>query len=172
MPVYNIGFSKQLLEAAKYVYYNDQSNPDATRTSLYLSLLSCEIALKAVLENCGFDPDTEIRKLSHNLLELKNKIVTSCEVEEDVKNVGRIWRPAHGFCGIPICAEDGSRSTVGNLLCGEEKGASKYPTEIRYGVTVVHYPPDALLKTAEALVDWVSIRWENMRRKADCLQPD
>ena len=50
---YNIEFSGKLIEAAKVLQDSDSSNKESNRATLYLSLLSCEISLKALLEKAG-----------------------------------------------------------------------------------------------------------------------
>lgn len=53
MPEFNLGFSQKLIEAAKAIKSNDLTDLEAKRTVLYLSLLSIEISLKAIMEKAG-----------------------------------------------------------------------------------------------------------------------
>ena len=53
MPEYNLEFSKNLIEAAGFVLQKGEVSVDAKRTILYLSLLSCEITMKALLEKAS-----------------------------------------------------------------------------------------------------------------------
>ena len=64
---FSLGFSERLIEAAES-FFNIQNNSadEVARAVLYLSLLSCEISLKALLEQAGF-PIKEIKKRSHDL---------------------------------------------------------------------------------------------------------
>ena len=60
MAEYDIAFGERLAETARIVAADGLEQLDAQRTVLYLSLLSVEITLKALLEHAGI-PVTEIR---------------------------------------------------------------------------------------------------------------
>lgn len=125
MPEYNLGFSKKLAETASLVAHDDVDSFDAIQTVVYLSLLACEIALKALLEKSGMH-ETQIRKFRHNLEALLCQ-VSRCEVAENI--LGHLtWVPAVRIRGIPIKFED-AESTVGELLTGEKKGALGHASE-------------------------------------------
>jgi hypothetical protein len=156
MTEYNLGFSKKLAETARLVVDEGDDSFYAVQTAIYLSLLSCEIALKAMLEKSGLPVD-KIRKHSHNLEALLNE-VSHCEVEVDIANGCLKWVPAARIRSIPIKSEE-SVSTVGKLLTGETQGASKYPNKIRYGSRFSSFPPDALVKTAYAVVNFAEAHW-------------
>lgn len=66
MPEYSIDFSENLIKAARFVLEYQVNSVDAKRTVLYLSLLSCEITMKALLERAG-KPVKMIKKRLHNL---------------------------------------------------------------------------------------------------------
>jgi hypothetical protein len=63
---YSIDFSENLIKAARFVLEDGADSVDAKRTVLYLSLLSCEITMKALLERAG-KPVKEIKKSWHDL---------------------------------------------------------------------------------------------------------
>jgi hypothetical protein len=65
---------------------------DAQRTVLYLSLLSVEITLKAMLEQAGI-PVSQIRAHSHHLAGLLSDL-GRCEVEVEVAPGARRYVPA------------------------------------------------------------------------------
>lgn len=152
MTEYSIGFSEKLVSAAQIVMDDStQDSIDAQRTVLYISLLSCEIALKALLERAG-KPVAEVKKCSHDFRKLL-ALFGECEVEEDIGNGFLKWVPAVRIRSITVDPTYGN-ATVGNLLEAENSGASTYPNEIRYGNSLKHYPPDLIVATACELVEW------------------
>jgi len=62
---YSLDFSQRLIEAARSFVGKDKINDETGRTVLYLSLLSCEISLKALLEQAGYTRE-ELKKRSHD----------------------------------------------------------------------------------------------------------
>jgi len=87
--------------------------------------------------------------------------MSHCEVEVDIANGRLKWVSASRIRSITIKSE-GAESTVGKILTAE--GASKYPTKIRYGCKYSHFPPDALVKTAYAVVDFAKKHWNKIRQ--------
>jgi hypothetical protein len=69
MPEYSLGFSQKLIDAAEMLKANGLSDVEAQRTVLYLSLLSIEISLKAIMEEAGVTTG-RLRSLSHNHMKL------------------------------------------------------------------------------------------------------
>ena len=161
MSEYNLGFSKKLAETARLVADEGVDSFDAVQTVIYLSLLSCEIALKAMLERSGL-PVGKIREHSHNLEALLGE-VSNCQVEVDIAGGHLRWVPTVRIRSIPIKSE-GAESTVGKLLSGETQGASKYPNQIRYGSRLSSFPPDALVDTAYAVADFAETHWNTIRQ--------
>ena len=163
MPEYNLGFSRKLVETARLVVDDGVDSFDAVQTVVYLSLLSCEISLKALLEQSGL-PVKQAKSHGHDLRALLGE-VDRCEVEVDIANGHLKWVPASRLRAITI-ESDGAESTVGKLLTGETQGASRYPNQIRYGSRFSHFPPDALVKTACAVVEFAEMHWDKVRRPA------
>ena len=161
MSEYNLGFSKKLAETARVVADDGADSFDAIQTIVYLSLLSCEIAIKALLEKSGL-PMNKIKSHWHNLEALLRE-VSRCEVEVDITAGHLKWVPAVRISSIPVMSE-GAESTVGKILSGETQGASKYPNQIRYGSGFLSFPPDALVKTAYAVVDFAEKHWDTIRQ--------
>ncbi|MBP1610215.1 MAG: hypothetical protein H6Q04_2450 [Acidobacteria bacterium] len=159
MAEYSIEFGKELIEAAQAIVDQGEDSEDAGRAILYLSLLACEIILKALLEKAG-RPISEMRKLSHDLSRLLDKLGL-CEVEEAIANRLMRWIPATGIRGKVIVPN--TTLTVGVLLEGERHGASRYPNEIRYGERIYHFPPVAALRGATILLDWAYEKWDRIR---------
>jgi hypothetical protein len=161
MAEYSIEFSKRLIDAAKGIVDRGENSEDAGRAVLYLSLLSCEITLKALLEKAGMPVD-EIRKVSHDLRRLLAEL-GQCEVEEEISGQLMQWVPATQIRGKTIIPE--TMFTVGVLLEGESQGASKYPNDIRYGEHIYRFPPVVVLTGSEILIDWAYQKWDRIRSR-------
>ena len=161
MAEYNLGFSKKLAETARLVADYGVDSFEAVQTIVYLSLLACEIALKALLEKSGV-PMKQIKAHSHNVEALLCE-ASRCEVEMDIAGGHLKWVPAVMVRSITIESE-GAESTVGKLLTGETRGTSRYPNQIRYGSGFSSYPPDALIKTACAVVKFAETHWNTIRQ--------
>jgi HEPN domain-containing protein len=78
----NLGFSKKLIDAAKFASEREPDIKEAMRTVLYLSKLACEITLKALLEKAG-RPIKEIKDHQHDLCKLLLSI-GQCKVQSEV----------------------------------------------------------------------------------------
>ena len=68
---FSLDFSKRLIESAKYLEKNKPKEKEAGRAILYLSLVSCEISLKALLEKAGY-PIKDLKHMSHDFSSLKS----------------------------------------------------------------------------------------------------
>jgi hypothetical protein len=147
---YNLDFSQRLIDAAKTFVDKGELGDEAGRAILYLSLLSCEVSLKAILEKAGYSTK-ELKKRSHDISGLL-KDLCFC----DLIGSGPASKPYSGaeLLGEEVDPNYGN-GTVGHLLSGEENGASKYPNEIRYGESVIHFPPLIMLNCASKVCDWV-----------------
>src|SRR5437763_742351 len=129
MPEYSIEFGGKLAEVANFVAANGLDDAEAQRVVLYLSLLSTEISLKAMLEKAG-KPVKEIAGTGHDLAQLLTDL-DRCEIEVETAPGATRFVPAsrlrasiikHGECEI----------TVGALI-ESIKDASQYPNKVRYG---------------------------------------
>jgi hypothetical protein len=160
VPEYHRGFGEKLIEAAQFVLKDDRDSFDSQRTVLYLSLLSCEIILKALLERAGKSVHS-IRASSHKLGELLAHF-SQCEVEVEIGS-NLMWGPATSIRSESITMKDGSMATVGALLNSMAQGTSTYPNQIRYGDEILHFPPEALLKAAIVLSQWANEHWDKIR---------
>jgi hypothetical protein len=160
MSEYSLEFSEKLIEAAELVAKIDLEEIESKRTVLYLSLLSCEITIKALLEKAGYSVKT-IKLHSHKLSALLKEIGI-CEIYKDVTPGCKKWIRATEIRSITIDYRF-SNATAGNLLTGEKSGASIYPNQIRYGDKLAHYPPEVMLEVAKAIVDWAKIYWGKIR---------
>lgn len=163
MPEYSRGFSKNLLEAATIIKDNDLTDTEAKRTVLYLSLLSIEISLKAILEKAGISVG-RLRSLSHSHKKLLKELEEKCEVEIEVTPGNLRWLSTTRIRSIAVSA-DYKNATVGVLLEAETAGASMYPNKIRYGSTLEHYPPEIMLQTAIKISEWVDEHFNKIRKK-------
>lgn len=149
MAEYSTEFSDNLIQAAELLSGNADESFDKRRTILYLCLLSSEISLKAVLERAGV-PLKDIVALSHRLDALMHK-VGECEVPYPDSTLPAKWIPATSINSKSFKV-DSAIMTVGQFLTVD--GASKYPTEVRYGDKVVHYPVNAALLAAKTILTW------------------
>lgn len=147
---YSLDFARVLIDAAQRSRAKLGLYPDAKRAVLYLSLLSIEISLKYLLEKAGV-PVADIRKQSHKLEALLDGL-GKCEVRSSIGADER-WVPASRIRSRVVNpAYHGA--TIGSLLEGESKGASKYPNEIRYGDSPHHFPSELMLECAVKVVEW------------------
>ncbi len=160
MAEYNIGFSEKLIEAAIAVAGEDFNDIDAVRTVLYLSSLASEIALKALLEKAGI-PIKKIRARGHSLSGLLTDL-GKCQIHAKVTAGSHTWVSATRLRSKVVDSRY-SNATVGTLLTGEERGASKYPSELRYGDHLKDYPPEFKMRASKAVIDFVKKHWEEIR---------
>lgn len=116
MAEYNIGFSEKLNMAARIVWDEDPINFESIRTVLYLSSLSSEISLKALLEKAGM-PVKDIRAHSHNLIKLLDNF-TRCQIKREIAGSPR-WVPATSIFSEDVDCTNYFNATVGEVLSGE-----------------------------------------------------
>ena len=161
MPKYDIDFAAKLAEVAHDVDDNDPWAYDARRVTIYLSRLSAEIAMKALLERAGVDPK-EIRKHSHNLQSLL-KALDGCTVEHKDQSgnvssasAGALIRAAHIDFGVV-------HMPIGELIEAADERISKYPNEIRYGAEVVDFQPAILCEMPVVLCKWAKTHWNTIK---------
>ncbi len=162
MPEYDIAFGDKLAEVAGLVVADGISDLDAKRTVLYLSLLSTEISLKAMLERAGRHVP-KIRALSHRLSDLLVGL-GQCEVEVEVTAGNRMYVPASRLRSCSIKHGD-AEVTVGAVIDAESQGASTYPNQIRYGDVLNHYPADVVVQMAVKVVAFAREHWQSIRIK-------
>ena len=160
MTEYDINFAKKLAETASGIVVDGIESIYAQRTVLYLSLLSGEIALKALLEKAG-KPISEIRRRSHNLRQLLRDIDV-CEVEVEIASGEMRWCSASRLRAVVVDQRYGN-ATIGVLLNSDEVGASRYPGEVRYGDMLRHYPVDVMAKMAVLVCEWANNNWNTIR---------
>jgi hypothetical protein len=164
MTEYDVDFGEKLAETARIVLNIGADTQEAVRVVTYLSLLSAEISLKAMLERAGIDPAV-IRKRSHSLEALLEDF-SGCQIEIEiapgVKGLNSATRLRS--IGIPY---RGSNTTVGRVLQAEQEGASTYPNEVRYGEAFRHFPPAVLVGMADSVAAFAKEYWASLRVKND-----
>ena len=147
---YSLEFSQRLIEAAKSFIDKDEINDETGRAVLYLSLVSCEISLKALLEQAGYTIK-ELKKRSHDFYGLFRDLCF-CDL------LGTGVPGSKPYTGAELIGEvvdpNIGNGTVGDLLMCENQGASKYPNGIRYGDFVIHFPPRLMLDCASTVCNW------------------
>ncbi len=160
VPEYDISFGEKLAEVAHLVVADGVYDLEAKRTALYLSLLSCEISLKSMLEQAGI-PLSEIRSRSHRLADLLS-LLGQCEIEVDVLTGTSEMVSASRLRSYDIQFGESS-TTVGNLVDAESLGASQYPNHVRYGDLLQHFPPEVVAKMASRVVEFAREHWDSLR---------
>ena len=160
---YSLEFSERLIEAANSLVRTADHKDESCRAVLYLSLLSCEISLKALLEHAGFTVE-ELKRRSHDLKGLLHDIC-SCEL------VGTRIGNSKPFRASRLLSQEVNENTyngtVGALLHAENDGAAQYPNEIRYGDLVTHFPPLIMLKCASVVQGWARDNIDKIKRNKD-----
>jgi len=141
MAEYDIEFANRLAECSVGIVAEGIDSLDAKRAAIYISLLSTEIALKALLEKAG-KPICEIRNRSHKLKELLRDI-GDCEIRLEVIKDDFRWISASDLRSQTVDDRFGN-AVVGVLVDAEDGGASVYPNQIRYGDVLRHYPAEVI----------------------------
>jgi hypothetical protein len=160
MAEYDIAFGERLAETARMVGVEGLVELDAQRTVLYLSLLSTEITLKAMLEHAG-KPVSAIRACSHRLSELLADL-SQCEVEIEIAPGTKRLMPASRIRAIPI-SHGSAQSTVGAVIDAESQGASMYPNQVRYGEVLCHFPAEVAAQMATKISTFAREHWHSIR---------
>jgi hypothetical protein len=160
MPTYSIDFGEKLANVANFVVTDGLDDPGSPRVVLYLSLLSTEILLKAMLEKAG-KPVPKIRKRSHNVAELL-KDLDQCEVEVEIVPGTRQFVSASRLRAYSI--EQGEAEiTVGKVIEAEKDSASSYPSGVRYGDRLLHYSPAVVAQMASVVAVFARRHWCTLR---------
>lgn len=162
MAEYDIAFGERLAETAHMVAAEGLVPLDAQRTVLYLSLLSAEITLKAMLEHAG-KPVSEIRARSHRLADLLSDL-GQCEVEVEITPGTKRYVLASRLRGCPL-KHSAAESTVGAVLDAGSQGASTYPNQVRYGDVLRHFPAEVVAQMASKLAAFAHEHWNSLRIK-------
>ena len=160
MPTYDIQFANKLAEVSVTLIKEQPDQLEARRSVIYLSRLSIELSLKALLERAG-KPVELIRKHSHNLRALLTE-VDQCEVLAEVAPGRRLWVPASRLRSVDV-SFIGHSITLGMVIEAENHGASVYPNEIRYGENIKDIVPEALAPAALRLSAWIQENWDGLR---------
>ncbi len=160
MAVFNLGFSEKLIEAAQFVFDDEGDEFDKLQTVLYLSYLSCEITLKALLEKAG-KRIKDIRACSHDFDKIFHPFFVEVEINEEVGNNTYKWVKANGI-GCDQTKEGIHEPTVITMLT--DKRASQYPSQLRYaGDHINAYPPQELINAAKILLNDARKYWDHVR---------
>jgi hypothetical protein len=159
MPDYNIAFGKKLAEVANLIVDDGLDDPASPRVVLYLSLLSTEISLKAMLEKAG-KPVAEIRKRSHKLADLLTDL-SQCEIEVEIAGAPK-FVPASRLRAYSLKQGDGE-VTIGKVIDAESEGASSYPNNVRYGDLLQHFQPPVVAQMASMVAAFADKHWQTIR---------
>lgn len=155
MPIYSIGFSEKLIDAAQFVLNDDGDEFDKLQTVLYLCHLSCEITLKALLERAG-KPIKDIIACSHDFDKMFQPFYMEIQI-----NKGNRWVKAGGI-GTEQTKKGIYEPTVKTMLTN--KKTSHYPSNIRYAGDVIYaYPPQELINASKILLNYARKYWDSIR---------
>lgn len=160
MPEYDLTFAKKLAEVATEVQEKAPFAYDARRLVAYLSRLSVEITLKALLEKAG-KPIKDIHARRHDLRGLLADL-GDCEVQVEVASENMRWSSAARLRAISIDLGV-VQIPIGELITAEDQGASQYPNQIRYGETVIDMAPFLLASMATLTAKWALDHWSTIR---------
>ena len=164
MSQFNLGLAQKLIEAADAVTQEGVTEFDSVQAVIYLSLLSTEISLKALLEQANV-PIRRIRDRSHNLKRLLED-VDGCEVEVEISPGNMQWVPATRL-RAQVVDPSYADGIIGAMIEKAAKDASSYPNEIRYGDHIQHFPPELVLNMAKKLLTWTKENWDTIRFVAE-----
>lgn len=162
MAEYDFEFGERLAETARMVLAEGIVGLDGQRTVLYLSLLSTEITLKAMLERAG-KPVTEIRARSHQLPKLLSDLC-KCEVEVEIATGIKRYMAASRIRAIQI-NHGIAQTTLGAVIDAQNHGASTYPNQVRYGEVLLHFPVDVVAQMASEVSLFAREHWHSIRIK-------
>lgn len=159
---YDIAFGEKLVQTAQMVTTEGIDSLDAQRTVLYLSLLSTEISLKAMLEHAG-RPVPQIRNRSHQLAALLSDL-DQCEVEVEIVSGCKEYVSASRLRACQLIY-GAAQTTVGAVIDAERHGASTYPNQIRYGDVLHHFPAAVVTEMAFKVSAFARQYWNSLRIK-------
>jgi hypothetical protein len=159
MPQYDISFAEKLSQVASLVLADGIDELEAQRTVLYLSLLSTEIALKAMLEKAGMSV-AEIRSRSHDIAALLRDL-DHCNVRAEVAP-GESRSVSASRMGAITLLHGLAQTTVGAVIDTGSADASRYPNEIRYGERLRHYPAATMARLSAEIVSFARTNWDSL----------
>jgi hypothetical protein len=160
MTQYNIGFAERLIEIARFARGDGTYDFEAAQVVCYLTQLSLELSLKALLEQAG-EPVNSIKQHSHRLDDLLTT-VGRCEVRLDIVAGFQKYVPATRLRAIQVQGQE----TVGALISKLAHECSQYPNEIRYGTGFYGLPADTLIELAGVVNRFVKQHWDSVRLSA------
>jgi hypothetical protein len=160
VPEYSIEFAEKLADVANSIVTDGLDDPESPRVVLYLSFLSTEISLKAMLEKAG-KPVPEIRNRNHKVAKLL-KDLGQCQVEVEFVPGTRKFDSASRLRAC-IIEQGKAQITVGEVIEAEQKGASSYPSNVRYGDQLKHYPPAVVAQMASVVAVFARQHWHTLR---------
>ena len=160
MAEYDIDFAAKLAAVATEVDEKDPWACDASRVTIYLSRLSAELSMKALLEKAGVSIQ-RIRTRSHDLRGLLTDL-GECEVEVEIALGVKQWCSASCVRAAVIDLEV-IHIPIGYLIDAEAPNISKYPNEIRYGEQVIDFSPALVSAMAVVLANWAKSHWNTIR---------
>lgn len=160
MPQFDINFAMNLAEVSIALLNQGLETPEARRTVIYLSRLSIELSLKALLELAG-KPTLEIKKRGHDLQALLAD-VESYDFKMGITDAQ--WHSGTEIRKLNV-PYNIHQIDMGIIIEAERHGASKFPNEIRYGDNVQDVAPEILAPASLILASWAHRCSVNVQRK-------
>ena len=153
---YNPKLARAFAEIALNTIATGLSAVEDHQVVAYISRVSMELSIKALLEKAGV-PRKTVRALSHDLPDLLREL-DKCKVKmADIP--------------IPVSAMrvrgkeilwNGALVTLGNVIDAEHAGASNFPDQYRYGPPPTDYQAEVLAHAAVALCTWAEEHWDSI----------
>ena len=154
MTTYSINFAEKLSSTALDVITDGLTDVASVQTVIYLSLLSTEISLKAMLEQAGMNVK-DIRSCSHDISKLM-RALDRCKisVNSNIVSAGRLRSKNIAYSN--------TSKTVGAIVDNDPNTQSHYPNQIRYGDSFLSHPPVVMAEVASVVINFAKEHWNQL----------
>lgn len=151
---YSIDFAEKLASTASDVITDGLIDVASVQTVIYLSLLSTEISLKAMLEQAGMNLK-DIRSCSHDISKLI-KALDRCKisVNSNIVSAGRLRSKNIAYSN--------TSKTLGAIVDTDPNTQSHYPNQIRYGDSFISHPPVVMAEVASVVLKFAKKHWHDI----------
>ena len=151
---YSINFAEKLASTALDVITDGLIDVASVQTVIYLSLLSTEISLKAMLEQAGMNVN-DIRSCSHDISKLM-RALNCCKisVNSNIVSAGRLRSKNIAYSN--------TSKTVGAIVDTDPNTQSHYPNQIRYGDSFLSHPTVVMAEVASVVLKFAKEHWHDI----------
>jgi hypothetical protein len=151
---YSIDFAEKLASTAQDVITDGLIDFASVRTVIYLSLLSTEISLKAMLEKAGMNVK-DIRNCSHDISKLMRALdCCKISVNSNIVSAGRLRSKNIAY--------PNTSKTVGAIVVTDPNTQSHYPNQLRYGDMFFSHPPEVMAEVASVVINFAKDHWDHI----------